>query len=263
MAWPGYKAALASDPEGVARVLADSPFFLPGDLEWAIELESGWNPAAVNPKSKAAGLIQMMPATQTSLGVVNVEKASREGQAALIRQFFIKAGAHNAVTRRGDALLAIFAPAGLGKADSFVLFPVGSAGWKQNPAYRPPDDGDITAGSVRAKGTPGAKPPGKGPPLAKLPPKGAKPRASGAGWLLVALAAMAFSGRRGRLTRSSAYPVKRRLHAARALHAAKILHVTASSLDALCCPWKAPRRPLGARRYPRAFSSRKPRNRDL
>lgn len=202
MAWPGYTAALASDPEGVARVLADSPFFLPGDLEWAIELESGWNPAAVNPGSKAAGLIQMMPATQASLGVVNVEKASREGQAPLIQQFFLKTGvlsqASLANRKRGDALLAIFAPAGLGKPDSFVLFPVGSAGWKQNPAYRPPDDGDITAGSVRAKGTPGAKPPGKGPPLAKLPPKGAKPRASGAGWLLVALVAVVFSGRRGR-----------------------------------------------------------------
>jgi len=190
--WPGYSAALRDDPEGVAAVLdASGDFFLDRtDLAWAIELESGWDPAAINKKSKAAGLIQMMPETQDAMKVTHVEKANRTQQAPVIRDFFTRNGLHaaNKAGNRvaGDALLAIFAPAGIGKPDSYVLFPVGSPGWKANPSYRPKDDGPITAGSVRRVGTPRAMRPR--PPA---PPKGPPPKpgveGSGGGGVLLAI----------------------------------------------------------------------------
>ncbi len=208
MAWPGYSAALSSDPAGVAAVLAASPFFSdPTDLAWAIELESGWNPTALNKTSGAYGLIQFLPSTLAAMHVVLGPTSTRSEQAPVIRDFFLRAGlsAAGAPNRRpGDALLSIFAPAGLGKPDAFVLYPVGSAGWKQNAPYRSPGDGDITAGSVRAAGTPRAMRPGKAPPLVKVPPKAPpKGRAAppqGTGWLILAACAMYFS-RRPRVTR--------------------------------------------------------------
>jgi hypothetical protein len=189
--WPGYQRALRDDPAGVARVLEESgPFFENDtDLAWAIEIESGWDPHALNAETKAGGLIQMMPSTQKGMGIVNVHKSERSEQSPLIRQFFLRNGlasGHIGTVRRpGDALLAIFAPRHIDKPDEFVVFAEGSAGWRANPSYRS-KDGPITAGSVRRAGTPRAmRPRPKGPPKGPPPKPGVE--GSGGGGVLLAI----------------------------------------------------------------------------
>ena len=73
--WPGLRAALATDPDGVAAVLrtvraipvsagrASSSPPLWAEIARMIETESGWRPDARHPQTDASGLIQWMPST--------------------------------------------------------------------------------------------------------------------------------------------------------------------------------------------------------
>lgn len=200
MAWDGYFAALSADTEGVNAVLeagrtvgAD-----PRDLAWAIEVESGWNPEAQNPSTKASGLLQWMPSTLKAIDAPlpeDVIQSTRTEQAKWVAPYFKHVGAAFRMTKPGDTLLAIFMPSALGKKDSAVIGPVQGLVWKRNPGYRSAGDGPITAGSVRAIGTPPAS---GGPEPGAVVPEREKPRkpAPGTGkgseppwfWVLLILA---------------------------------------------------------------------------
>ena len=189
MAWGGLKQAIASDPAGVATVLAvaDSipqtaerkakPVSIRDELAWAIEMESGWRPSATNPTTKATGLLQFMPATAKTMGttVDDLRVMSLSQQSLYVKRFFKMALAGGGVARVGDIILLMFMPADLHDGDYSVLFARDTAGWRQNPTYRDGKNGPITAGSVRAKGTP---PPGI-PDLSKLPLPGTGPGPGG------------------------------------------------------------------------------------
>ena len=162
--WEGYLSALASDPSGVAHVLNTrlkaTPFRraelpeLQVELAWCIEIESAWQPDIVNPKSNATGLIQFMPKTAIKLGttVQELRKMTRTEQSVYVQKYFDMV---NLTCRQvGDIYLLMAGPVGLGKPDDFVIYPVGSAAWKDNPGLREPNDGPITSGSVRRRGTP-------------------------------------------------------------------------------------------------------------
>lgn len=120
------------------------------ELDAAIAIESGWNPAALNPKSKAAGLIQFMPFVLAAMGwsgsPEDFAKLSAEQQAPFVGKHFAGIGKKWRIA--GDTYLAIAAPAFVGAPSSTVVYAKGSKAWDQNPLWRGPD-GEITAGSIR------------------------------------------------------------------------------------------------------------------
>lgn len=117
-----------------------------------VQLESGWDPGAENRRTHAAGLIQIMPfhLRRWGLSPKQVTAMSWQDQVRLVNRFFHEANALGRWKQPGDTYLAVAAPAGLGKPDNHVVYPVGSPGWRQNPVWRPPGGGDTTAGSIRA-----------------------------------------------------------------------------------------------------------------
>jgi hypothetical protein len=128
-------------------------------LERIIAFESGGRPDARNP-SGATGLIQFMPKVFDGMqkppgyeGVTHADLADLtvEEQLPLVAAYFRQAGVP-ADADVGEYYLAVAAPAALGKPDDAVVYPRGSKAWEQNPSWRPAGGGDITAGSIRAKG---------------------------------------------------------------------------------------------------------------
>lgn len=83
--------------------------------------ESGFNPQAINPKTKAVGLIQFMPATAAGLGTSTQEllKMSGNEQLPYVEKYFKPhSGKLNSVE---DLYMVTFLPAALNKPDNFVI----------------------------------------------------------------------------------------------------------------------------------------------
>lgn len=120
------------------------------ELDAAIRIESGWNPAAVNPTTHAVGLIQFMPRTLQALGFPGSwQDFSQLGaleQVPWIRRYF----ARWKWRTPGDTYVALAYPAALGKPDDELVAMEGSPIWNQNPAWRSPGNGPVTVGSIRA-----------------------------------------------------------------------------------------------------------------
>jgi hypothetical protein len=116
-----------------------------------ISLESGFNPAAVNPISNATGLIQFMPATAAALGtsVDALRQMSDIDQLAFVEKYF-RAFAGRLVTR-GDYYLAVFMPKFVGKPDTDVISTKGQKVYDQNKVLDGDKDGVLTVGDVRMK----------------------------------------------------------------------------------------------------------------
>ncbi|NEN80894.1 transglycosylase SLT domain-containing protein [Paenibacillus elgii] len=94
----------------------------PDDLMAIMAFESGGiNPAAVNRKSGATGLIQFMPSTAASLGTSTsaLAKMSAVEQLDYVYKYFkpYAGRIHNVY----DAYMVVFLPIGVGKDDDFVL----------------------------------------------------------------------------------------------------------------------------------------------
>jgi hypothetical protein len=125
-----------------------------------IRFESGGRPGARNQQSGATGAIQWMPQVYENMrkppGYENVRfedlpDLTLDEQMPLVIEYFREKGVP-ADADAGEYYLAVAAPAFLGKDDGQVVYRRGSAAWRQNPAWRPADDGDITVGDIRAKG---------------------------------------------------------------------------------------------------------------
>lgn len=149
-----YKAGTAdpNDTREACRVLARE---LPGvDLHvatWVAEMESGWDPHIENNTGGAVGLWQFMPSTLKAMGLTSGEVKGK-GRADQCR-ILAKMWGGKAPSAK-DFYLKLFWPAAVGKPDDYTIATSGTIVWQQNQPLRGPNNGPITAGSVRKKGTP-------------------------------------------------------------------------------------------------------------
>ena len=129
------------------------------DLIGIMKHESGLNPRAVNPYSKATGLIQFMPKTARGLGTTidEIYKMSATDQLDLVEKYYKNNGVKPG-NDIGDLYMLTFMPAAIDKSDSFVLgnknggsvFGLSAAAvYNQNKGFDTNDDGIFTVGDVK------------------------------------------------------------------------------------------------------------------
>lgn len=129
------------------------------DLMGIMNHESGLNPRAVNPMSKAVGLIQFMPKTALGLGTSAEEilKMSATEQMDLVEKYYKKNGVKSG-DDIGDLYMLTFMPAARNKPDNFVLgnanggrvFDLSAAAvYRQNKLFDTNNDGIFTVGDVK------------------------------------------------------------------------------------------------------------------
>ncbi len=176
-AWAGLKTAWAEEPDGVLAVLSiadgwPDPARQKQELARVIEVESGWNPTAMNMVSSASGLIQFMPSTAKKLGttVEAIREMTRLEQAPWVAKFF-----HNGPTPKlpGDVYIAVFAPGFVGHGDDEVMYAAGTPAALQNKGLADAD-GNIRVGTVRAIGIPSTPMPDRTGAAVVVPTKGKK-----------------------------------------------------------------------------------------
>lgn len=132
------------------------------EADATVQIESGWDPTARNVQG-FSGLIQFSPSLGPGPGGATTPKFRNKWgldkpiiehtageQAPLIGRFLDENVAPRKWKQPGDTYLTGAAPSFVGAADHVVIYKQGSKAWEQNPAWRPPDGGDITAGSIRA-----------------------------------------------------------------------------------------------------------------
>lgn len=121
------------------------------ELDAAVAIESGWNPSAHHPVTRAGGLIGFMPFVLRQLGWGGSPEAfwrlSAAEQAPFVGKYF------DIIDKRwsvpGDTYLALAAPKFVGASDATIVYPRGSKAWQLNPGWRDPLTSEITAGSIR------------------------------------------------------------------------------------------------------------------
>lgn len=123
------------DPEKIKRVMGP---------------ESGGKADARNPKSGATGLIQFLPSVAKALGT-STEELSKMTPAEQLPYVMKYLSGHGITSDSPpeDYVLAVTAPAFIGKPPETVVYPKGSKAWQDNPAWRPKDGGDITVESIQ------------------------------------------------------------------------------------------------------------------
>lgn len=132
-----------------------------------VSIESGWDPTARN-KQGFSGLIGFGPWFVKRWGLPGpIWQMTAAQQAPLVGRYLDEATGGKRWRYPGDTYMTGAAPAFIGAPDSTVVYPKGGKAWEQNPGWRPPGGGDITAGSIRAtllrrlsKGGSGYQPPG-------------------------------------------------------------------------------------------------------
>jgi hypothetical protein len=116
----------------------------------AVQIESGWDPAAHHPVTKAGGLIGFMPFIMKRLGWPAGPEAfwrlSAAAQAPYVGKYLDLTGKRWRVP--GDTYVALAAPAHVGEPDHVIVYPRGTKAWELNPGWRGPG-GEITVGSIR------------------------------------------------------------------------------------------------------------------
>ncbi len=119
----------------------------PGALAAVMSFETGgtFSPSIKNPGSSATGLIQFMEATARRLGTSTAELAAMtaEAQLAYVEKYFALIPSSRVKTET-DHYMAVFAPAGIGKPESHVLYAAPSAAYSANRALDRSGDGTIT-----------------------------------------------------------------------------------------------------------------------
>jgi peptidoglycan hydrolase-like protein with peptidoglycan-binding domain len=116
--------------------------------------ESGLNPSAQNPYSRATGLIQFMPKTAQSLGISigALKSMSALEQLDYVEKFFEnKQGLVSKVSSPEEAYLLVFYPAAVGKSDDYILGKnekIQQIIAKQNKGFDLNRDNKITKGEI-------------------------------------------------------------------------------------------------------------------
>jgi hypothetical protein len=143
---PDFKKKL----EKIAGALGTTP----NAMLAVMKQESGVNPAAVNDKSRATGLIQFMPATARMLGTTTDELGKMDGvqQLDYVYRYYKYTGVGDGSA--GDLYMATFMPKYVGYPDSHVLGQRGASGFSgkvyaQNDGLDRNKDGTITVGDVK------------------------------------------------------------------------------------------------------------------
>lgn len=109
--------------------------------------ESGYNSKAVNPKSGAAGIFQLMPDQQPA--GQKFAELSREEQIAQYGAYLEgKQKKFGPIQSDADLAVANAAPALLGKPDDAVAYPAGSKAATDNPAWQDAS-GNVTVGAIK------------------------------------------------------------------------------------------------------------------
>lgn len=117
----------------------------------AFETGARFTPDVQNPKTRATGLIQFMPATAKALGtsIDALAAMTAEAQLDYVEQYF--APYKGKLANLGDVYMAILWPRGVGKADDFVLFADGDTAYKSNRGLDLNQDGKVTRHEAAAK----------------------------------------------------------------------------------------------------------------
>jgi hypothetical protein len=126
----------------------------PTDLTVIFQHESGNNPQAVNPLTRATGLIQFMPSTAKGLGTSTAALLAMDYDQQLDYVYKYLSPYKGKMKGLADIYLAVFYPAAIGKPDSYVLGSERGLAYakkvaNQNPANNPNKDDSITKGEVR------------------------------------------------------------------------------------------------------------------
>lgn len=121
--------------------------------------ESGFNPSAQNPDTKATGLIQFIPTTASKLGtsVGELKNMSALEQLKYVEDFYMghnRAGLTQKVKSVEDSYFLVFYPRAVGESDDFVLGSEVSPGRvkliaQQNKGFDKDKKGFITVGDVK------------------------------------------------------------------------------------------------------------------
>lgn len=125
------------------------------NLKACILFESGGNPKAVNPYSKATGLIQFMPQTAAALGtsIEQLSRMSAEKQLDYVEKYFYPW--RGKLKTLEDIYMAILWPRAVGKPSTYVLFEKADAKYPkrylQNKGLDWNKDGFITKAEAAAK----------------------------------------------------------------------------------------------------------------
>ena len=123
--------------------------------EWLMQIfmiESSLNHRAVNPVTKATGLIQFMPATAASLGTsIEALKAMSNVQQLTYVYKYLEPY-RGKINSYQDLYFAVFFPAAIGKPGNWILQASGLTASKvaqQNPIFDLNRDGVVTVDEVR------------------------------------------------------------------------------------------------------------------
>ena len=112
-----------------------------------LSFESGHNPKARNPKSSASGILQWMRATAPLLGTT-IEQI-REMNAVEQLDYVLKYFQRRPNLQPRDLYLHVLGGSGIGKPDSFVVYPGGTDAYEKNKGVDIDKDGNITNGDMR------------------------------------------------------------------------------------------------------------------
>lgn len=134
------------------QAIADKYRFPADWLMLTMYFESGLNPAAVNPKTKATGLIQFMPSTAKWLGttVEAIKRKSNVEQLKLVDLYLKKNVFSRVVTINHpvDLYLGIFFPASIDDGLEYV-YP--RSVWEANKLFDLNKDGRLTKAEIQEK----------------------------------------------------------------------------------------------------------------
>lgn len=152
--FPGIATVTPSFIRGLIA-MAERHGWDPSGIALVISQESGFNPAAVNPRSGASGLIQFMKTTAEGLGttVEAIRTMSAEEQLPYVEKFFQQA-MRRVPSRLEDYELIVLGRGDLVNApDDAVVFPASTnpkSAYVQNRELDKAKKGFVSVGDIRA-----------------------------------------------------------------------------------------------------------------
>ena len=143
-------AELEADPTWAAKMVemeSKYPGLSRDDIYRVIQGESNFNPGVVN-SIGAAGFFQFTPTAAGELGYTTSQIASMTpAQQLEVYDKYLDRWNYNPANSLG---IMQGAPAYANASGSAIVYDVGSAAWRQNPGWRPSDNGPITVASMNA-----------------------------------------------------------------------------------------------------------------
>lgn len=143
--YPELPGAFVAEAEAVARRLGIEPPHLMAVMDF--ETGGSFDPATVNPRSGATGLIQFMPATAAELGTTTaaLRQMTALQQLAFVEEYFaMRIRQRGPLRSLEDVYMAVLYPAAIGKGSEHRLFSLPSTAYAQNDYLDLDGDGHVT-----------------------------------------------------------------------------------------------------------------------